>query len=151
MFGKSSKLEASVAELVEPGEQVLAAVPVQTKGSATGMAVGGIIGGAIAGRGSKTTKQSVDQTGIDVTRFAALAVTPQRVLVLKMNAMGTKAAGIVSSVPLGEVDGIDVDKGKLRKFVTLRARGGTFEFECARGADADTLPDALAKARAGAG
>jgi len=35
-----------------------------------------------------------------------LAVTRQRLLILKMNAMGTKADEIVSEVPIAEVESI---------------------------------------------
>ena len=70
MFGKSPKLLDSVAEMVPPGERVLAAVAVQPKGSGNAMAIGGIAGAAIAGRGSKDTREASANTGVEVTRFA---------------------------------------------------------------------------------
>jgi hypothetical protein len=147
MFGKSPKLLDSVAELVPPGERVLAAVPVQPKGSGNAMAIGGIAGAAIAGRGSKETREASANTGVEVTRFAALAVTNQRVLVLKMNAMGNKASGITGELPIAAVEAIDVAKSMLRKQIIVRTSGGNFEFETHKATPADDLQQALATAR----
>jgi hypothetical protein len=148
MFGKDGKLTESVVGLVAPGEEVLAAVCVQPKGAGNAMAVGGIAGELIGGKGGKTTRESVEETGIQVPRWAALAVTKQRLLILKMNAMGTKADEIVSEVPLADVESITVSKSMLRRQVTLNARGGTFEFEAHKSAPVEKLSEALAQARA---
>jgi hypothetical protein len=149
MFGKDGKLTESVVGLVNPGEEVLAAVAVQPKGAGNAMAVGGIAGSLIGGRGGKTTQESKERTGIDVPRWAALAVTTQRLLILKMNAMGTKADAIASEVPIAEVESIITSKSMLRRQVTLNARGGTFEFEAHKAAPVESLSEALAKARGG--
>ena len=147
MFGKSPKLLDSVAEMVPPGERVLAAVAVQPKGSGNAMAIGGIAGAAIAGRGSKTTREASANTGVEVTRFAALAVTNQRVLVLKMNAMGNKATAITGELPVAAVEGIDVSKSMLRKQIVVRTSGGNFDFETHKATPAEDLQQALATAR----
>ena len=149
MFGKDGKLTESVAGLVGPGEDVLAAVAVQPKGSGNATAVGGIAGSMIGGRGRKETRESSERTGIEVPRWAALAVTRQRLLILKMNAMGTKADEIVSEVPIAEVESIVVSKSMLRRQVTLNARGGTFEFEAHKSTPVERLTEALDQARAG--
>lgn len=149
MFGKDGKLTESVVVLIAPGEEVLAAVAVQPKGSGNAGAVGGIAGSVIGGRGGKATQQSSERTGIEVPRWAALAVTRQRLLILKMNAMGTKADGIVSEMPIADVESITVSKSMLRRQVTLRARGGTFEFEAHKSTPVEGLSEALAQARAG--
>ena len=86
---------------------------------------------------------------LELEGAAALAITPQRLLILKMNAMGSKADQIASSVPLSEVEGITTGKSLLRKNVTLNARGGTFEFECHKSTPVETLTDALTQARGG--
>lgn len=148
-MAKEGKLRESVEALANPGEQVLAAVCVQPKGQGNAGAVGGIAGAVIAGKGGKETVESSQQTGIEIPRFAALAITPQRLLILKMNAMGSKADQIVSEVPISEVDGLSTGKSLLRKNVTLMARGGTFEFECHKSTPVDTLTDALDAARSG--
>ena len=150
MFGKSPKLLDSVAELVPPGERVLAAVAVQPKGSGTGMALGGIAGAVIAGRGSKETREASANTGVEVSRFAALAVTNQRVLVLKMNAMGNKASAITGELPVSAVEAIEVSKSMLRKQIVLRTSGGNFDFEAHKATPAEDLQEALAAARAAA-
>jgi hypothetical protein len=149
MFGKDGKLTESVVELVAPGEDVLAAVAVQPKGSGKATAIGGIAGSMIGGRGDKATRESVERTGIEVPRWAALAVTRQRLLILRMNAMGTKADEIVSEIPIAEVESITVSKSMLRRQVTLNARGGTFEFEAHKSTPVERLPEALQAARAG--
>lgn len=147
MFGKDGKLTESVVALVNPGEEVLAAVAVQPKGAGNASAVGGIAGSLISGRGGKTTQESTEQTGIEVPRWAALAVTTQRLLILKMNAMGSKADSIASEIPIAEVESIVASKSMLRKQVTLNARGGTFEFEAHKSTPVESLTEALAKAR----
>ncbi len=147
MFGKDGKLTESVVGLVAPGEEVLAAVCVQPKGSGNAGAIGGLAGAAIAGRGGKESVESTQRTGIDMPRWAALAVTKNRLLILKMNAMGTKADEIVSEVPIAEVESITVGKSLLRRQVTLSARGGTFEFEAHKSTPVETPTDALAAAR----
>ena len=148
MFGKDGKLTESVVALVGPDEEVLAAVCVQPKGLGNATAVGGIAGAMMAGRG-KGTRESTERTGIEVPRWAALAVTRQRLLILKMNAMGTKADEIVSAVPIAEVESITPGKSMLRRQVTLNARGGTFEFEAHKSAPVESLSAALDTARAG--
>jgi hypothetical protein len=148
MFGKKAKLTESVVGLVAPGEEVLAAVAVQPKGSGNATAIGGIAGSMIGGRGRKTTRESVERTGIQVPRWAALAVTRQRLLILRMNAMGTKADEIASDIPIAEVESITVSKSMLRKQVTLNARGGTFEFEAHWATPVESLSAALQAARA---
>lgn len=147
MFGKSPKLLDSVTELVGANEKVLAAIAVQPKGAGNAAAVGGLAGSLIAGRGNKETRESKERTGIEIPRFAALAVTANRVLVLKMNHTGSKASEIVSEVPISAVESIEIDKSILRKQVTLKASGGTFEFEAHKAAPVETLTEALAQAR----
>ena len=147
MFGKSPKLLDSVAELVPPGERVLAAVAVQPKGSGNAMAIGGIAGAVIAGRGSKDTREASANTGVEVSRFAALAVTNQRVLVLKMNAMGNKASAVTGELPIVAVAGIDVSKSMLRKQIVVRTSDGNFDFETHKATPAEDLQEALAAAR----
>lgn len=149
MFGKDGKLIESVVALVAPGEEVLAAVCVQPKGSGNAMAVGGVAGALIAGKG-KGNQEASAQTGIEIPRWAALAVTKQRLLILKMNAMGTKADSIASDVPISEVESITTDKSLLRRQVTLNARGGTFQFEAHKSTPVESLTEALAQARSGA-
>lgn len=144
----NEKLVESVMALIAPGEPVLAAVCVQPKGAGNAMAVGGVAGAVMGGR-NKGNRESSAQTGIEVPRWAAIAVTPQRLLILKMNAMGTKADAIASDVPIAEVESITTDKSLLRRQVTLNARGGTFQFEAHRSTPVESLADALAQARAG--
>jgi uncharacterized spore protein YtfJ len=147
MFGKSPKLIDSVSALVGSDERVLAAVAVQPKGSGNSMAVGGLAGGVIGGRSSKATRESAAATGVEVPRWAALAVTSKRVLILKMNNMGSKADRIASDVAISEVESIEIEKSLLRKQVVLKARGGTFEFEAHKAAPVEDLSEALAQAR----
>jgi hypothetical protein len=147
MFGKDGKLMESVIALAAPGEEVLAAVCVQPKGLGNATAVGGIAGAMLAGRGGKEAQPARKETGIEMPRWAALAVTGQRVLILKMNAMGTKADAIVSEVPIAEVESISTAKSMLRRQVTLAARGAAFEFEAHKAAPVESLSEALDQVR----
>jgi hypothetical protein len=147
MFGKSPKLQDSIAALVEPGEQVLAAIAVQPKGSGNSQAVGGLIGAAMAGKGGTERQAAAEAHGFEMPRFAALAVTTQRVLITKMNGMGSKATEIVGGLPVAEVDAIGVEKTTLRKTVTVTARGATLSMETHKATPAETIQQALAQAK----
>lgn len=147
MFGKDAKLVESVIALIGPGEDVLAAVCVQPKGAGNAMAVGGVAGALMAGK-NKGNREANAETGIEVPRWAALAVTNKRLLILKMNAMGTKADAVASDVPISEVESIVPGKSLLRRQVTLHARGGTFEFEAHKSTPVESLSDALDRVRA---
>lgn len=70
-------------------------------------------------------------------------------VVLKMNAMGTKADSIASDVPITEVESIITEKSLLRRQVILNARGGTFRFEAHRSTPVESLTESLTQARAG--
>jgi hypothetical protein len=85
----------------------------------------------------------------------ALAVTPRRLLSLKVTApiglgIGMKVQGLVSAVPVSEVDSIEVKRLALGKTVTVTVRGVLFVLEVGAGADAKGVADALERAKAAA-
>jgi hypothetical protein len=85
----------------------------------------------------------------------ALAVTPRRLLSLKVTApiglgIGMKAQELVSAVPVSEVDSIEVKRLAVGKTVTVTVRGVPFVLEVGAGADAKGVADALERAKVGA-
>jgi len=85
----------------------------------------------------------------------ALAVTPRRLLSLKVTApiglgIGMKVQELVSAVPVSEVDSIEVKRLAVGKTVTVTIRGVPFVLEVGAGADAKGVAEALERAKAAA-
>ena len=85
----------------------------------------------------------------------ALAVTPRRLLSLKVTApiglgIGMKVQELVSAVPVSEVDSIEVKRLAVGKTVTVTVRGVPFVLEVGAGADARGVAEALERAKVAA-
>jgi len=85
----------------------------------------------------------------------ALAVTPRRLLSLKVTApiglgIGMKVQELVSAVPVSEVDSIELKRLAVGKTVTVTVRGVPFVLEVGAGADAKGVAEALERAKAAA-
>jgi hypothetical protein len=85
----------------------------------------------------------------------ALAVTPRRLLSLKVTApiglgIGMKVQELVSAVPVSDVDSIEVKRLAVGKTVTVTVRGVPFVLEVGAGADAKGVAEALERAKAAA-
>jgi hypothetical protein len=83
----------------------------------------------------------------------ALAVTPRRLLSLKVTApvglgIGMKVQELVSAVPISEVDSIEVKRLAVGKTVTVTVRGVPFVLEVGAGANANGVAEALERAKA---
>lgn len=83
----------------------------------------------------------------------ALAVTQRRVLSLKVGSliglgMGGQVEGLVSAVPIGDVDSIEVKRLAMGKTVTLTVKGIEFVLEVGAGANAKGVAEAFERAKA---
>ena len=161
MARSEAKIKEGAAPFLEQGEEVLAAIVARPRGwtqavaSAGGGAAAGIIGGTIGGKKQRKSIDAAQQSGFELANPMALAVTPQRLLSLRVTApvglgIGMKVKELVSSVPVGEVDSIDVKRLAVGKTVTVTIRGVPFVLEIGAGADAKGVVEALERAKAAA-
>lgn len=150
-------MKKSVEAYLQPGEDLLNATIVQGKGMMRMMVAGGAIGAAAAGalrdRKARDASASDDESGggVELSSKMGLAITSRRLLIFKAGgAMTLKAKELLTDVPIGEVDSIEVGKGTIAKPVTLTIRGESFQVEAPRASNTDKLVSAFAEAKAGA-
>src|SRR5919106_3141228 len=90
MARSEAKIKEGAAPFLEAGEEVLAAFVArprgwtQTNASAGGGALAGVIGGTIGGKKQQQNVDAAQQTGFELASPMALAVTPRRLLSLKV-------------------------------------------------------------------
>ena len=137
---------------LEPGERVLAAFIAQPRGANMARA-GGLAPSAIGGRKVKEVRRAAEANGLQLTRPMALALTDRRLAVLKISApiamgKGADVKELVSAVPLGDVDSIEVKRLLVGKVVVVTVGGAAVKLEAGAGANAKRLADEFARARA---
>ena len=125
----------------------------QAGASIGGGAAAGLIGGAIGGKKQKQNIDAAQQSGFELASPMALAVTARRLLSLKVTApvglgIGMKVQELVSAVPIGDVDSIEVKRLAVGKTVTVTVRGVPFVLEVGAGANANGVAEALERAKA---
>jgi hypothetical protein len=151
MFDKAMK--RSVEPHLQPGEELLNVIIVQGKGMMRWMVAGGAIGAAAAGamRDRKGRDgESGDDGGVQLSSKMGVAVTSQRLLIFKAGgAVTLKATELLSDIPIGEVDSIEVGKGALTKPVMVTVRGESFQVDAPKAVNTDKFVDAFTQAKAG--
>ncbi|MDQ3991855.1 MAG: hypothetical protein M3245_06070, partial [Actinomycetota bacterium] len=98
--------------------------------------------------------QAADQAGMRLEAPMALALTPKRLLALSIsNPVGMGVSGkvkeVLSSVPIADVDSIDVKRLLVGSRITLTVRGVSMKLEAGGGARAKPLAEAFAGLKAG--
>jgi hypothetical protein len=161
MARSEAKIKEGAAPFLEAGEEVLAAFVArprgwtQTNASAGGGALAGVIGGTIGGKKQQQNVDAAQQTGFELASPMALAVTPRRLLSLKVTqpvgmGIGMKVQELVGAVPVGDVDSIEVKRLAVGKTVTVTVRGVPFVLEVGAGADTKGVTEALERAKTAA-
>jgi hypothetical protein len=145
-------MRKSVQPYLEPGEDVLAMVLAQGKGSGKAMMLGGAVGAGIhavrQGRKAGEAGAAADEPAVRLASRMGVVVTPKRLLVFKGGGQLTmKATELLSDIPIGDVDAIEIGKGVATKPITLVVRGESFTMEAPRAQPVDELPKALEQAR----
>jgi hypothetical protein len=159
MARSEAKIKEGAAPFLEEGEEVLAALVARPRGwtqanaSAGGGAVAGLIGGALGRKKEQQNVAAAEEGGFELASPMALAVTQRRLLSLAVTApvglgIGMKVKELVSAVPVGEVDSIEVKRLAVGKTVTVTVRGVPFVLEVGAGADASGVAEALDRAKA---
>ena len=160
MARSEAKIKEGAAPFLEQGEEVLAAIVARPRGwtQPNASAGGGASRGRRQGDRGEEAAQNVElgqESGFELASPMALAVTPRRLLSLKVTApiglgIGMKVKDLVSAVPVSEVDSIEVKRLAVGKTVTVTVRGVPFVLEVGAGADAKGVADALERAKAAA-
>jgi hypothetical protein len=161
MARAEAKIKDGAAQVLEPGEEVLAAMVARPRGwtqasaSPAGGVIAGAIGGAIGGKKQQQNVESAHEAGFELANPMALAVTQRRLLSLKISSpiglgIGGDVKELVSAAPLSDVDSIEVKRLAVGKTVTVTVRGVPFTLEVGAGANAKGVSEAYESARAAA-
>jgi hypothetical protein len=138
------------APFLEPGEEVLAAFVAAPRGYTQSVAGARGLGQAQRGR----QESAAGEAGMRLEAPMALALTPKRLVALSISnpvGMGVsgKVKGLLSEVPLAEVDSIEVKRLLVGSRITLTVRGVSMKLEAGAGARAKPLAEAFAGLKAG--
>jgi hypothetical protein len=148
-----AQLKEEARSMLDPGEEILASIVAQPRGTSNSK-VGGVAPQAIGGAWAKKSKEGAEAAGLQLTNPMALAVSDRRVLVfgIEKSAMGkpTGVKEVVSAVPLGEVESIQVKRLLVGKTVAISANGAEAKLEVGAGQDAKGLAQQFERAKAGA-
>ncbi len=151
MFDKAMK--KSVEPYMGSDEQLLNVIIVQNKGMAKAFVAGGAIGAAAIGamRDRKFKSESSGGGGeIELSSKMGLAITSERLMIFKAGgAMTLSAKEMLSAVPLGEVDSIEVGKGVLTKPITITVNGSPFQVEAPKASNTKEFIAAFESAKGG--
>ncbi|MCB1012877.1 MAG: hypothetical protein KDB15_14520 [Microthrixaceae bacterium] len=146
------KINKHCADDLEPGEEVLASTFGQPPGAirrqvawgAIGGAVGALTGDALA---NQRIKDSEQRTGEGITveipaGKAVLGLSTQRLLVFGHSAMSGRPKGLNASIPLEQIQSIDVDQGKLAgKMLITFVDGTSVDFDIVKTAGPGPFAD----------
>jgi hypothetical protein len=114
-------------------EQILAAAWGKPRGAMTAAAGGGLIASEIGARWAGKQRTGADAAGIRIGSPGAVAITPTSLVTMsvKVSAMGAvkEVTEVLSVVPLGEVDSLQVKRMGLTGVMEITARGGSFKLE----------------------
>ena len=144
-----NKFKQGARPFLPDGEEVIAAFVARPRGWTQAAAGGGTLGHTQQGREYAAGEES----GFEITSPMALAITQQRLLVLKISSpiglgMGGKVKELFSSVSLDEVDSIEMKKLVAGKVVTVTVRGVPVTLEANAAANAGGLIDVFNQAKA---
>jgi hypothetical protein len=148
MFDKA--MRKSIESYLEPGEDLLSVTIVQGKGMTGALALTGAAGAAVIGarRDRKAAEAGDSGGGVQLASKMGLAITPRRLLIFKAGgAVTLKAKELITDVPIGEVDSIEVGKSALTKPVTITVRGESFQVEAPKVSNTDDLVKAFQQAK----
>jgi hypothetical protein len=150
--GFEAELMEEAQSLLELGEEILAAVVAQPRGTGVAKSGGGLGPQTIGSAWARKSKGGATDAGLELTTPMALALSQRRLLVfgLETTAFG-KPKGVkelVSSAPLEEVESISVKRLLVGKTITVSLRGAEVRLEVGAGQDAKGLVEQFERAKA---
>ena len=153
-----TKIKEGAAPFLDAGEEVLAAFVARPRGwtqasaSAGGGAVAGMVGGALGGKKQQQNVAAAHEAGFELASPMGLAITQHRLLSIEIGApiglgIGGKVKGLVSAVPISDVDSIESKRLAAGKTVTVTVRGVPFTLEAGAGANVKGVEEAFEQAK----
>ena len=134
-------------------EEILGAAFAKPRGSTTAAAGGGVIASEVGAQWAGKQRKGADAAGIELGNPGAVAVTAANMLTLGVKVSFTgqikEVTEVLSSVPLTEVDALEVKRMGMAGVMEIKARGGSFKLEGKAG-DMKDFADAFARAKASA-
>jgi hypothetical protein len=129
MSKHEDSIRAGAQDLLEPGEEIVAALVVSPRGSGTAMA-GGLAVGEIGARWSGKNVKKAEEVGLVVKRNSGLTLTNRRLLTLDLAISLTGGIKEINGL-LGDLSLESVDAMKSKwNVLTVSAGGGEFKLEC---------------------
>jgi hypothetical protein len=134
-------------------EEILGAAWGKPRGATTAVAGGGLIAKEIGARWAGNQSKGAQAAGIAIGNPGAVAVTPSSLVTMKVkvSAMGAikEVTEVLSTVPLAEVDSLEVKRMGLTGVMEINAGGSSFKLEGKPG-DMKELAEVFARAKASA-
>ena len=132
-------------------EEILAAAFGKPRGATVAVAGGGMIGREIGARWAGKNRQGAEAAGIQLGNPGAVAITASSLVTMKVkvSAMGAikEVTEVLSTVPLAEVDSLEVKRMGLTGVMEISAGGGSYKLEGKPG-DMKELAEVFARAKA---
>jgi hypothetical protein len=133
--------------------EILGAAFGKPRGATTAVAGGGMIGREIGARWSGKQTKGAEAAGITIGNPGAVVITPSTLVTMKVkvSAMGAikEVTEILSTVPLAEVDSLEVKRMGMAGVMEISAGGGSFKLEGKPG-DMKELAEVFARAKTAA-
>jgi hypothetical protein len=151
MAGYADKLQKKAAEVLRPGERLIAAVRTMPRGTTIGTGVGGLIGATVAQRqAAKSQATTGPLAGAWPKGNSAVGLTDQRLLIFNYTAMG-KPKDLVGEFELDQVASIELEKKKVtaNSLHVGFTDGSAVQVECAKMEKTGDFVDAFQRVRTG--
>lgn len=147
-MASEDKIKEGAQQFLEPGEEVLAAFVARPRGWTQKMA------GSMAIGANQVAKagESAANAGFQLGSPMAVAITQRRLLSLAMGAqagmgIGGGVDGLLSAVPLSDVELVKVKRLLVGSVVEIGVRGQTFKVEAGAGANTKGVAQAFERSR----
>lgn len=149
---QGQKVIDGAAQFLEPGEQVLAGIVAQARGTTLAKAGGGIIASEIGARKAGREHSAAAEAGLVVGSPMGLVVTDRRLMTLGITmpwglGLGGSVKELLSAVPISDVERFEVKRLGVGRSMTLEVRGTEFKLEAGAGADVQGIADAIERTR----
>jgi hypothetical protein len=146
---QEEKVKEGARQFLEDGEEIAAAVVARPRGWTQQHAGSMLLGGSQQAK----AQAGAEGAGIRLASPMAVVVTDRRLLTLELGAVVGMGAGgavkeLLSSVPIAEVDSIELKRLLVGKIIKLQIRGSEIKLEVNGAADAKGLQEAVERAKA---
>ena len=143
------KIKEGARPLLEQGEEVIAAFIAAPRGftqSTVGLE-------SVGDRQQGRVESAAEQTGLRLEAPMAVALTARRLLTIKISSpiglgMGGKVKEILSSVPLADIDSIEVSRLAMGTTIAITIRGVPIKLEAGAGAKTKELAEEFRRLKA---